>query len=429
MSDNISDNNKRIAKNTMALIKNHNLKTKTIILSNATLQVGNKGCVALCFSMMYLIDIIMSKKQTPYRLILTESNERSGHHELTIGGRTIAYESVDNAWPISWKKAHLLLTNFKKNYRLYKLYKDADCIMDIGQGDSFADIYGNKRFAKIDKVHRLARLFGKPYFFLPQTIGPFQDASIRKKAIKSIQKAALVMTRDRQSLDYVNELTNRKAHVKEYIDVAFFLPYSKIEFYKNEVHVGLNISGLLWNGGYTRNNQFGLKADYQHVIRNIISFFLSNKGVRLHLISHVASGTRNVESDYAGLYDLWREYHSEQMTLAPFFHSPIEAKDYIAGLDFFMGARMHATIAAFSAGVSVLPMAYSRKFNGLFVDTLAYYHIIDLKADEEITILTKVKECFAQRENLKQEIDDRLASTVSEQKEKLLKDLTTLLCS
>lgn len=404
------------------------MHSKTIILSNATLQNGNKGCVALCYSMMYLIDLIMSEKHIDYKLYLTESNERSGHHELTIGGRTIAYESIDNAWPISWKKAHLLLTNFKKNYRLYKLYKDADCIMDIGQGDSFADIYGNKRFEKIDRVHKLARLFKKTYIFLPQAIGPFQNPSILKKAVKSITKASLVMVRDRQSLDYVNELTNGKTNAKEYIDVAFFLPYNKIEFNKNEVHVGLNISGLLWNGGYTCDNQFGLKADYQQVIRNIFSYFISSKGVRLHLISHVASGIRNVESDYAILYDLWREYHSEQLTLAPFFHSPIEAKDYISGLDFFIGARMHATIAAFSAGVPVLPMAYSRKFNGLYIDTLAYDHLADLKADNDNTILSKVEECFTQRESLKQKIAHQLTTTVSEQKEKLLNDLTTLLC-
>lgn len=402
--------------------------SQTIILSNATLQSGNKGCIALCYSMMYLIDVIMSQKQVPYRLILTESKESLGHHELTIGGRSIAYESVENARPVSWKKGHLLLTNFKKNFRLYKLYRNADCIMDIGQGDSFADIYGSKRFATIDKVHRLARLFKKPYFFLPQTIGPFQNPAIREKAVKSISKAALVMTRDRQSLDYVKELTKGKANVKEYIDVAFFLPYSKIEFNNDEIHVGLNVSGLLWNGGYTRDNQFGLKADYQHLIRSIINFFLSQKGVRLHLISHVASGVRNAESDYAVLYALWREYHSEQMTLAPFFHTPIEAKDYIAGLDFFMGARMHATIAAFSSGVPVLPMAYSRKFNGLFVDTLAYNHLADLKADDENTILAKIEECFTQRENLKQEIAHQLFSTVSEQKEKLLHDLTVQLC-
>ncbi len=404
------------------------MHSKTIILSNATLQNGNKGCVALCYSMMYLIDLIMSEKHIDYKLYLTESKEQSGHHELRIVDRTIKYESIENTLPLRWKNAYKLLTDFKKSFRLYKLLKDADCIMDIGQGDSFADIYGAKRFAKIDKVHWTARLFGKSYIFLPQTIGPFQDATIRKKAVKSINKATLVMTRDRQSLDYVNELTNGKANVKEYIDVAFFLPYSKIEFNKDEIHVGLNVSGLLWNGGYTHNNQFGLKADYQHMIRSIISFFLSNKGVRLHLISHVASGIQNVESDYAVLYDLWREYHSEQLTLAPFFHSPIEVKDYISGLDFFMGARMHATIAAFSAGVPVLPMAYSRKFNGLFVDTLAYNHIIDLKVDEESTILTKVEKCFSLRDSLKQEIANRLVSIVSEQKEKLLNDLTVQLC-
>jgi polysaccharide pyruvyl transferase WcaK-like protein len=404
------------------------MRSKTIILSNVTLQSGNKGCVALCYSTMYLIDIIMSQKQVPYHLILTESKESLGHHELTIGGRAIAYESVEHAWPVSWKKAYRLLTNFKKNFRLYKLYRNADCIMDIGQGDSFTDMYSYKRFDNIDKVHRLARLFRKPYFFLPQTIGPFQNPAIREKAVKSINKASLVMTRDRQSLDYVNDLTNGKANVKEYIDVAFFLPYNKIKFNKDEVHVGLNISGLLWNGGYTHDNQFGLKADYQHAIRSIIRFFMSNKDVQLHLISHVATHTRNVESDYAVLYDLWREYHSGQMTLAPLFLTPIDAKDYIAGLDFFMGARMHATIAAFSAGVPVLPMAYSRKFNGLFVDTLAYDHLADLKVDDEKTILTKVEECFAQRESLKQEIATQLASTVSEQKEKLLHDLTTQLC-
>lgn len=402
--------------------------SKTIILSNATLQSGNKGCVALCYSMMYLIDLIMSEKHSDYILYLTESKEQHGQNELRIADRTIPYESIDNTLPLSWKKAYRILTDLKRSYHLYKLFKDADYIMDIGQGDSFADIYGAKRFAKINKVHRIARLFRKPYIFLPQTIGPFQSATIREKAIKSLSQAALVMSRDCQSLDYVNELTSGKANVKEYIDVAFFLPYTKIEFNRDEVHVGLNVSGLLWNGGYTRDNQFGLKADYQHVIRSIISFFLSHKGVRLHLISHVASGIRNVESDYAVLYDLWKEYHNEQMTLAPFFHSPIEAKDYIAGLDFFMGARMHATIAAFSAGVPVLPMAYSRKFNGLFFDTLAYNHLADLKADDENTILTKVEECFTQRESLKQEIAHQLATTVSEQKEKLLKDLTIQLC-
>ena len=401
---------------------------KTIILSNAPFQSGNKGCSALCYSMMYLIYNIMSEKGLDYKLYLTESNERPGKYEVTIGGKTIVYESIENVLPTSWKKAYEIITNFRKNYLLYKLFRSADCIMDIGQGDSFADIYGAKRFTKIDKVHRTARLFRKPYFFLPQTIGPFQHVTTREKAIESLTKASLVMTRDRQSLDYVNELTKGKANVKEYIDVAFFLPYNKIEFSKDEIHVGLNISGLLWNGGYTHDNQFGLKADYQHLVRSIICYFLSKDHVRLHLISHVATNTRNVENDYATLYDLWREYHSNRLTLAPLFFTPIDAKDYIAGLDFFMGARMHATIAAFSAGVPVVPMAYSRKFNGLFIETLAYDHIADLKTDDENIVLDKVEDCFTHRDRLKQEIESRLTTTVAQLKEGLKADLTAQLC-
>ena len=97
-------------------------------------------------------------------------------------------------------------------------------------------------------------------------------------------------------------------------------------------------------------------------------------------------------------------------------------------MDFFMGARMHATIAAFSAGVPVVPMAYSRKFNGLFSDTLSYSHLIDLKEDEENTILTKIKEAFSNRDNLKMEIADRMNTTVAVQKEKLIHELTAHLC-
>ena len=41
---------------------------------------------------------------------------------------------------------------------------------------------------------------------------------------------------------------------------------------------------------------------------------------------------------------------------------------------------MHATIGAISSGVPVIPVAYSRKFNGLY-DTLQYPFYIDAKAD------------------------------------------------
>ena len=400
-------------------------KTKTIILANATIRSGNKGCVALCYSVLYLVDYILSQRGIGYQFYLTDSNEKEGEHSVNICGKNIQYESIGYPIPNSWIDR---IKHIRKNLRFYKIFKQADCIMDIGQGDSFADIYGAKRFYKIDRIHRTARFLSRPYILLPQTIGPFTSPTIRQKAVKSIVRASLVMTRDGQSLDYVKELADNRPRVKEFIDVAFFLPYTKMDFDKDFVHVGLNISGLLWNGGYTRNNQFGLKADYQQAMRKVLDWFLSKEHVKVHLISHAASGERNVENDYEVAFDLWKTMHHDRLVLAPLFFTPIDAKSYIAGMDFFMGARMHATIAAFSAGVPVVPMAYSRKFNGLFIDTLSYPHLIDLKEDDESTILTKVKEAFSHREDLQREIADRMNTTVATQKDNLINELTAYLC-
>lgn len=220
----------------------------------------------------------------------------------------------------------------------------------------------------------------KPYCILPQTIGPFDNPQIREQAIKGIQWAKCVMVRDKQSADYVKELIP-SCKVSEVIDVAFFLPYKKKTFDPSFIHVGINVSALLWHGGYTMNNQFGLKCEYHELIREIIKYFLSMDSVKVYLIPHVVSGERGIENDYAVSYDLCEEFNNPNLILAPLFLDPIAAKSYISGMDFFMGARMHSTIAAFSSGVPVVPMAYSRKFNGLFGDTLNYPCVADMKME------------------------------------------------
>ena len=51
-------------------------------------------------------------------------------------------------------------------------------------------------------------------------------------------------------------------------------------------------------------------------------------------------------------------------------------KNYISKMDFFIGARMHATIGALSSGVPVIPFSYSRKFEGLF-NSIDYPFVIE----------------------------------------------------
>ena len=164
--------------------------------------------------------------------------------------------------------------------------------------------------------------------------------------------------------------------------------------------VGLNVSGLLMNGGYTGRNEFGLQTDYPALVRDIIRHFLAHPaGCELHLVPHVIvrGGSMALEDDLRASTALQAEFPA--LRLAPDFASPSAAKSYIAGLDFFMGARMHACIAAFSSGVPVVPMAYSRKFAGLF-GSLGYDHTVDCQSETNAAILEKIAAAFEDRMTL-----------------------------
>ena len=404
------------------------MKKYNIILANAPIKNGNRGCVALSITMMSLIDEVMNNAGVQYRLFLPDSQfGDQKKHEYLINDKVISFEDCSYPKGLSFKdNIKLQLKSLTKGGNKAKqIFENADFILDIGQGDSFADIYGEHRFRIIDRIHVMARKYKKTYCILPQTIGPFKDTMIAHLAHESIANASCCMARDKQSYDYVIKNISEQQKIAEYIDVAFFMPYEKIEQESGYTHVGLNISSLLWHGGYSRDNQFGLKCDYKKLVKEIINYFLSLKKTKVHLIPHVVEGERGIENDYEVSYEIWREYNNANLVLAPFALGPIEIKSYIAGMDFFMGARMHATIGAFSSSVPVVPMAYSRKFNGLFVDTLLYDAMVDMKTMNNNLILSEITQNYANRSSLKEMINERMTGIVAERRKMLVEDLNS----
>ena len=391
------------------------------------MQNGNRGCVALSISSMCVLDEILSNKNIPYKFYLPQSGHTEyKEYEINIAGKVLKYAAILDISGTTIKSKVKNLVKYKEFCRTKEIYKKADYIFDIGQGDSFADIYGKSRFDWIFAQYKLGKKYNKPYCILPQTIGPFDNPQIREQAIKGIKWAKCVMVRDKQSADFVKKIIPL-CKVREVIDVAFFLPYKKKTFDSSFIHVGINVSALLWYGGYTRNNQFGLKCEYQKLVREIIKYFLSMDSVKVHLIPHVVGGERHVENDYAVSYDLYEEFNNPNLILAPLFLDPVIAKGYIAGMDFFMGARMHSTIAAFSSGVPVVPIAYSRKFNGLFGDTLKYPCVADMKNENNKSIMDLIKEKFQNRDNLKKVIAVRQNTIIKERKEILSNEIKCFL--
>ncbi len=85
----------------------------------------------------------------------------------------------------------------------------------------------------------------------------------------------------------------------------------------------------------------------------------------MHLIGHVISESSDIEDDYKANLKIKEEFSS--VIVAPKFSSPIEAKSYISNMDYFYrGVECTHVLPLFSSGVPVVPIAYSRKFSGLF---------------------------------------------------------------
>lgn len=312
------------------------------------------------------------------------------------------YIEGDNVEVVSLRTRDLVMPS-----KLHSAIRACDLVIDISAGDSFADIYGAGRINKNFLGKLAVLLAGKPLIFGPQTIGPFKARWAHVVASLFMKRAALVTTRDRLSSEFIAPLQLGDKAI-ESTDVAMRLPYDASAYPKGgRPSIGLNVSGLLFNGGYTGKNMFDLKADYPSVVRKIVRALLEDDSKpEIHFVGHVNSDILPVEDDFRVAEALSQEFTGT--VLAPRFKSPSDAKSYISSLDFFAGARMHACIAAFSSGVPVVPMAYSRKFEGLF-GTLGYARTTDCRTESEEQIVASVVSGYRDRAVLKAEVQDAFA--------------------
>ena len=61
--------------------------------------------------------------------------------------------------------------------------------------------------------------------------------------------------------------------------------------------IGLNVNGLMYNGGYTRDKMFGLKLDYLTFLPALVTALLREHAGELWLIPHTYGPPESVESD------------------------------------------------------------------------------------------------------------------------------------
>lgn len=333
---------------------------------------ANKGVCALAYASLFVLETVSKKLNIENEYVVFAGKEEN-EKDIELAKQKLDLNDA--------KVSIQYLSHFSKHkYRkeIINKIKSCDTVIDFTGGDSFSDIYGEKRFLILSLYKYLAIKKKKPLIIAPQTIGPFAKKVNKCIAKKLIKKSFVTMARDDMSAEYAK--TALKQDVSSLIDVAFFLPFDKsavdLSEDKNK-KVGINVSALLWNGGYNGKNQFGLSVDYSKFIEETIQK-LHEKGYSVYLIPHVivSENYDSIENDLK-ICDFLKEKYS-YVTVAPAFNNPVDAKNYISNMDIFLGSRMHATIGGISSKTKTIPVSYSRKFEGLF-NTINYGIGVNLK--------------------------------------------------
>ncbi len=343
---------------------------KTIGLMGAVINNVNLGCVALTISLLCLLEEVAKECNYTFEYYIYEDkydDDKTKWVAETLGIPLDKLHSIPNYYCEldSVESIARTLYHFSRNLRCILSIKKCDCVIDLTQGDSFSDIYGLKRFYLWSKNKEIVIKKHVPLILGPQTYGPFISSKARDKAKHIIEKSAMVIARDIESAEYIAGFSSKDVVIGT--DLAFHLPYNKLKLSGNKIKIGINPSGLLLNNKIESTKfDIELKTNYDDYIYAVINYLVELENYEVHIIPHVGD-----EAYAINLSD-------ERLIIHPGFSNPIDAKNLISSMDVFIGARMHATIAAISSGVPVIPVAYSKKFAGVF-GNICYDNVVDLR--------------------------------------------------
>lgn len=241
----------------------------------------------------------------------------------------------------------------------------------------------------------------------------------RNDVLEDLKKYELIIARESISYDAISEALGKSTEVICLPDPAFALGVKCVNLpdcFKVKNTVGINISPMI------RENE---KQD-GITIRNyksLIEYILNNTDMSVALIPHVV-WKRN--DDRKAISELFDQLESTDRVMIIEDHSCEELKYIISQCRFFVGARTHSTIAAYSTCVPTLVVGYSVKARGIARDLFGtedgyVLPVQGLTEDDEI------RNAFIALMEKEQEVTEHLKRVIPQYKEKALQNGTEIL--
>lgn len=247
---------------------------------------------------------------------------------------------------------------------------EADVCLSIG-GDNYC--YGEQDW--LYAINKNIKKKGKKLVLWGCSIG---SEDLSEKKIKDLKSFNLILARETLTYDVLT--SKGLSNVKLMADPAFTMIKEELPlpkgWDKNDT-IGLNFSPLV-----LKRNPKAMDA-----IIELIKYILKNTESVIVLTPHVMEEGNDDFELLKKLYDMFID--TNRVILLPNNLTAIQYKGYIARMRFFIGARTHATIAAYSNCVPTMVLGYSIKSRGIAKDLFGEEKLVlginDISNTEKLT--------------------------------------------
>lgn len=236
--------------------------------------------------------------------------------------------------------------------------KENDVYVSVG-GDNYC--YGDGHMAAA--FNRELKKLGKKTVLWGCSVG---EEDLSEDKIKDLKTFDLIVTRESMTYETLINCGIDKNTVL-YPDPAFTLDIDTAFGGKFEVKpntLGFNISSLI--GEYA-----GEGESIESIAVGFLRYVLENSDKNILLIPHV---TKKEDGDQLILGRIAEKLGSDRVSVVPDTLTAAQYKSIISRCEMFIGARTHATIAAYSTCVPTLVIGYSVKSKGIAKDIFSDYN-------------------------------------------------------
>lgn len=313
----------------------------------------NRGCEAIVRSSAS----ILKERIQNAKVYLASTNPESDTVIPRLDGIFNGAAHPIKRYSYEWFMSSLNYKLFQSDsYALGKIHKniigkikDMDVFLSIG-GDNYC--YGEQPgWYEIDRRVKEA---GKKLVLWGCSIG---EEDMSKEKLADLKLFDLILTRETITYDMLKE--KGLSNVKLVADPAFTMEKEELPLptgWREGNTIGINYSPLVLK----RNSQS------KTAVARLIQHIIDSTDMTVALTPHVIEQDNND-------FDVLQEFHEMFMNtgrviLLPDHLTATQYKGYIGRMRFFIGARTHATIAAYSNFVPTLVLGYSVKSKGIAKD-------------------------------------------------------------